>query len=652
MVVLFLSLKFVFFTFFIYLCKNYVKMANKIIVNGEPKEVTDIRNKILNEFKDLTFIEEGHKYFLNGEQLPSVSEVTHRFSQYPFDSEERAAAYAEKNGETPQYWLDKWRFTSLKATTSGTLTHEYGEGLGWLRNGHPEFLPDSCKPKYIKDKGWLIPTRPKEEAVLKFYDELHPNLHFVLAETKVYTGKNPKLTNLKQNYCGTFDILMHYDHPTDKDKSGLVIMDYKGLPLDTPIATTNGWKTIGTVEEGDMVFDKNGRPTKILHISEIHHNPCYKIKFDNNDEIIADCDHRWEISFEKKRMLNRVIHTVYENKVMTTREIAEYLPTVTKRMSRNIPKIMVSKPIECEKKELPIDPYVFGCWLGDGNTADGKITNMYKELWDEIKRRGYEIGKDVSQGGAGKAQTRTVFGLTHELRLLNCLHNKHIPDIFMFSSYEQRLDILRGLMDTDGHYNKKRKRFVMSTTQEWQAACLYKLLSTLGVKATKIRVNGRCNNCKKYQNGVFERIDVAFYCDFNPFLIRNIEIERPKNNNNRIYRNILAVEKTETVETKCLEVESETHTFCCGYNMLVTHNTNRELRKDFSRENGKFLLPPFGDLYEEPLSFYTLQLSCYQIPLEDIGLKVIARRIVWLKDDGSYELLPLQDVTDRLREVL
>lgn len=283
-------------------------MALKTIkVEGEPKEVTKIRNKILKEFDDLVFVEEGHKYFLNGEQLPSVSEVTHKFSQYPFDSEERAVAYAEKNGETPQYWLDKWRFTSLKATTSGTLTHEYGEGLGWLRNGHPEFLPDSCKPKYIKDKGWLIPTRPKEEAVLKFYDELHPNLHFVLAETKVYTGKNLKLTNLQQNYCGTFDILFYYKEPNNDENSGLCIFDFK---------------------------------------------------------------------------------------------------------------------------------------------------------------------------------------------------------------------------------------------------------------------------------------------------------------------------------------------------------TNKDLRNDFSRKNGRFLLPPFGDLYEESLSFYTLQLSCYQIPLEDIGLKVIARRIVWLKDDGTYELLPLQDVTDRLREVL
>jgi hypothetical protein len=282
-------------------------MSKKIVVEGEPKEVTKIRNKILKEFSDLEFIEDGHKYFLNGVQLPSVSEVTHKFCAFPFDTEAQAARYAETHGETAQYWIDKWRFTSLKATTSGTLTHEFGESLGWLRNGHPELITDSCKSKYIKDKGWLIPTRPKEESVLKFYDELHPNLHFVLAETKVYTGKNKKLTNLKQDYCGTFDILFYYDDPINSDNSGLCIFDFK---------------------------------------------------------------------------------------------------------------------------------------------------------------------------------------------------------------------------------------------------------------------------------------------------------------------------------------------------------TNKELKKDYSREVGKMLLPPFADMYDESLSYYTLQLSCYQIPLEVIGLKVIARRIVWLKDDGTYELIPLEDVTDRLREVL
>ena len=103
----------------------------------ELEEVIEIRKKILSEFGDLKFIEEGHKYFLNGEQLPSVSEITHRFS-HEFNTDEQAERYAMKHGETAEYWKDRWRWNSLLATTKGTLVHEYGESLGWLRNGHPE----------------------------------------------------------------------------------------------------------------------------------------------------------------------------------------------------------------------------------------------------------------------------------------------------------------------------------------------------------------------------------------------------------------------------------------------------------------------------------------------------------------------------------
>ena len=197
-----------------------------IKIKDEPIEVYNIRKKILNEFDGLTFIEASHQYFLNGVELPSVSSVAHQF-EHPFDSEAQAAAYAEKHGETPQFWLDKWRYKSLVATTSGTLVHAYGESLGWLRNGHPERITEENKCKYIADKGWLVPTRPKEEAVLKFWDEIDKNLHFVLAETKVYTGKNRALTDLEQDYCGTFDLLTYYKHPSDDSQSGLVLMDYK-----------------------------------------------------------------------------------------------------------------------------------------------------------------------------------------------------------------------------------------------------------------------------------------------------------------------------------------------------------------------------------------------------------------------------------------
>ena len=64
------------------------------------------------------------------------------------------------------------------------------------------------------------------------------------------------------------------------------------------------------------------------------------------------------------------------------------------------------------------------------------------------------------------------------------------------------------------------------------------------------------------------------------------------------------------------------------------------------------LLEPFSNLWDESQSLYTLQLSAYQIPLEDMGLKVIARRLIHLKDNGDYELVPIEDKTKELRDVL
>ena len=69
---------------------------------------------------------------------------------------------------------------------------------------------------------------------------------------------------------------------------------------------------------------------------------------------------------------------------------------------------------------------------------------------------------------------------------------------------------------------------------------------------------------------------------------------------------------------------------------------NRELKKEFSRQNSKFLLEPFSNLYEEPLSYYILQLNLYSLCLDEIGLPVVGCRVIWLKDDGTYELIPVK----------
>lgn len=154
---------------------------------------------------------------------------------------------------------------------------------------------------------------------------------------------------------------------------------------------------------------------------------------------------------------------MYSDVVMTTEEIKKFMDSHNRESSK-IPKIRNAKPINMPDADLPIDPYVLGGWLGDGASACGLITNINPEFWNEIKNRGYKIGDDVSY--PGRAESRTVFGLSPELRKLGLIGNKHIPDLYMRASYNQRLDLLRGLMDTDGYYNRKRNRFVMSSTQK------------------------------------------------------------------------------------------------------------------------------------------------------------------------------------------
>ena len=196
-------------------------------VPDEPAVVTEIRKKVLQEFEDLEFYEEGHRYVLNGQTLPSVSGVAHRFIREPFDEEWQAMRYALKNGQTPDYWIQQWRQNSFRATTLGTKTHAYGESLGYLRAGMPERICPSIKSQYMSQYCFLAPIHPKEEAVLKFMNELPASMHLVLNEAQVYSGKNPcEERNLKERLAGTFDML-YYNDGSDGQPEGFIILDYK-----------------------------------------------------------------------------------------------------------------------------------------------------------------------------------------------------------------------------------------------------------------------------------------------------------------------------------------------------------------------------------------------------------------------------------------
>ena len=202
-------------------------MSQIFSLPGEPSLVTEARQHILESFSDLEFYPDGHRYVLNGRELPSVSNVVHRFIREPFDDQRQAIRYAQRHGQTPEYWIQQWRQNAFRAQTLGTKTHAYGESLGYLRAGMPERICPSILPQYMPEYNFLAPIHPKEEAVLRFMDDMPPSMHLVLNEARAYSGKNPcPELNIKQQLAGTFDML-YYTDGTNGKPAGFVILDYK-----------------------------------------------------------------------------------------------------------------------------------------------------------------------------------------------------------------------------------------------------------------------------------------------------------------------------------------------------------------------------------------------------------------------------------------
>lgn len=465
----------------------------------------------------------------------------------------------------------------------------------------------------------------------------------VYPEYLIYRESDDKILRI----AGQIDLLV-------KSGNEITLVDYKGLPVDTPILTSKGWVNMGDLKVGDKVFDKDGNLCNITVKSSVHNNPCYKIYFDNSESIVADIDHRWLISFKLKKPTKKC-PTGYKNVVMTTIELKTYLDSIKTRTSLNIPKILNALPINTPHKELPIDPYVLGVWLGDGSKDCGIITQQKgSPVWLELESRGYEIGPDLNHDPEREStEMRTVYGLRTQLRLLNLLDNKHIPEEYMLASYEQRLDLLRGLMDTDGSFNTTRNRYVMNTSQSWQVFDLNKLLATLGIKSTIFEVVNSYNGKK------FPGWNLCFTTNnFNPFLTRNQDLKNVSKKDNNSFRNIEKVELVETVPTQCIAVDSPSHTYLAGDSCIVTHNTNKkiDLKSGFntSTKSNVKMLYPLNNLQDCNFYHYSMQLSTYAWMLQKLNPNFIIKDLIISHYDhnGNNTLYHCEYLKDEVERML
>ena len=507
----------------------------------------------------------------------------------------------EELNKVQQDILDEWETTNRVACERGTKIHAQLENSFYNTGSNITLKKFGIGGKFECKKD---------------YSELDLD-YGVYPEYLIYYDNN----KIDLHLAGQIDLIV-------KNGNDIYIIDHKGLPLDTPILTSKGWSTMKELKVGDKVFDKEGNLCNVTVKSEIHNNPCYKIKFDNAESITCDIDHRWLVSF-KLNYKSKNHPDGYKHQVMTTLELKTYLDSIEKRNTYNIPRILNAKPLNIEKTVLPLDPYLLGCWLGDGSKDCGILTQSTNSpIWEEIKNRGYEFGENLNHDPEREGtDMRTIFNIRGILNTLGVLNNKHIPEQYLLASYEDRLDLLRGLMDTDGYYHPKRKRFVMTTSFDWQMEGMKQLLSSLGCKVSIFK------EIHKYDGKEFPGWNINFTTDkFNPFLTRNQEISNIILKDNNSFRNIESIEKVETVPTQCIAVDSPSHTYLCTHSLIVTHNTNKKIDlKGFynsaNRSTDKMKYP-LGHLDECNFNHYQLQLSTYAWMLQKRNPEFVIKDLI------------------------
>lgn len=332
-----------------------------------------------------------------------------------------------------------------------------------------------------------------------------------------------------------------------------IMIEGEALALDTPIPTPTGWRTMRELQVGDYVFDENGEATEIEWVSPVAEGrPCFEVTFSDEETIIADAEHKWLTHSFNERQYKKA------GSVRTTAEIAEKVTIYTQRNHA----IRRPGPLDYPERELPIDPYVLGCWLGDGTSSGAGYTTADQEILDEISAAGYTITT------WNQKYQYNILGLGKPLRELNLIDNKHIPRMYLEASIDQRRALLQGLMDTDGYiddtghceFDQNKEQFVIA---------FWELLRSLGMTCRK--------SLSKTYSKDFPNAAPMYRVQFAPNypcfrLPRKLARIKPLSKKSS-WVTITKVVPVDSVSVKCIAVKNESHLYLAGKGCTPTHNS-------------------------------------------------------------------------------
>jgi replicative DNA helicase len=376
----------------------------------------------------------------------------------------------------------------------------------------------------------------------------------------------------------------------------------KAQPLSTPIPTPTGWKLFGDLKIGDVVFGSDGKEINVTGIFPQGGKDVYKITFRDGRSTECCGEHLWSVFDGTKQGDIWKKRDIFNWSIVTTKEIMTRL--ISNKNAKNQLFIPLTQPVNYPKKDLKIHPYILGVLLGGGHLPHNEITNtdddvLHKinsllpkdhflstkkdsithcitvkrneKLWEQegiTRRKWYRNGNKVKQN--------LIRVFLRDYNLSNCRSwDKFIPEDYQYSSVEDRIELLQGLMDSDG-YISKNGSCALNTASLKLANQLCLLVRSLGGLS---KIHHKKNKFYKYQGiKVPARDSFCVYIrmpkDFPNIFSCQKKCERYERLTNKFERKlrIKSIEHIGQKECQCISVSAPNKLYLTE-NYIVTHNT-------------------------------------------------------------------------------
>ena len=370
----------------------------------------------------------------------------------------------------------------------------------------------------------------------------------------------------------------------------------KMLALDTPLLTTSGWKTMGTVSVEDYVFAPDGTPTMVVAKSDVNYEEQgYEMEFSNGEIIQAGASHQWctYTKAQRKRASRGKYSKSPVEQTFTTEEIARSLYAGEERLmlkkgssteynsnptrERNHAIEITKALIYPTREDLGMHPYLMGVFLGEGCFSNNYITSLDPQILEyasSVSNHDIPNSKCVKKSWYVGRHRETNKRFVDVMKKEDVFRNKHIPRKYLESSVEQRLELLCGLNDTYGYVDPIKKSIEFCACNERLAYDYYELVCGLGFKAAIKK-----SDAALYGRKTSDRYRITYSV---PEGVRAFRLDRKqKSLDDRIHFKTdigrIFITRCDPMPShqgmQCIQVAHSSHCYLAGKTLVKTHNS-------------------------------------------------------------------------------